>query len=461
MSSIARTQPLLLKELDFTNELPEGNVEMGHWRLTFRTEVILQVFRHCSAEDLAQASQVCKEWHRFTSDDQVWKEIYLRNWKKMDTNLALDMQPRTKSSWKEMYIERSVIENLCFPRKKSIFSADSVQGLMYKASKLIGMDDFIPFVTILILSSTEKAQNFNSSPFASRGLSQPITPFALLAVAAESYEACYVLENERKQQALAKGQASNSEDEKEEEAKEEADKKLEADIMWRWGLTLIKQAAFLPDEEQEERERLLDLGSDKCESSLYLHDNLKMRLKLADRFLKRATEKKGGDEARFIYLFKKARAHYRLALQIIEDEESGHEQGNSQEGSAAADEEFDELLGVKKRNFSLEKAKAYRQLGWAYFSEVDNLSVRGQSVLEMLKASRDCYKYSLDYEPESVESFKQLGKVLSLMGKIIEDKEEADAVLEEALTYYKTSIMYNGKDADLLNQVSVPANCND
>ena len=113
---------------------------MGHWRLTFQTEVILQVFRHCSAEDLAQASQVCKEWHRFTSDDQVWKEIYLRNWKKMDTNLALDMQPRTKSSWKEMYIERSVIENLCFPRKKSIFSADSVQGLMYKASKLIGTD---------------------------------------------------------------------------------------------------------------------------------------------------------------------------------------------------------------------------------------------------------------------------------------------------------------------------------
>lgn len=207
----------------------------------------------------------------------------------------------------------------------------------------------------------------------------------------------------------------------------------------------------------------LPKGSDKCESSLYLLDNLKLRLKLADRFLKRATEKKGGDEARFIYLFKKSRAHYRLALQTIEDEESlGHDQGGSSASSSATseapphDEEFAELLGVpKKRNFSLEKAKAYRQLGWAYFCEVDNLSVRGQSVLDMLKASRDCYKYALEYEPESVESFKQMAKVLSLMGKIIEDKEEADGVLEEALTYYKRCIMYNGKDADLLNQVCV------
>lgn len=115
-----------------------------------------------------------------------------------------------------------------------------------------------------MLLSTEKAQNFSSSPLASGGLNHPITPFSLLAVAAESYEACYVLEAERKLQAAAKAQAnnnsSNEKEEKEEEAREEADRKLEAEILWRWGLTLIKQATFLPEEEHQERERLLDLG---------------------------------------------------------------------------------------------------------------------------------------------------------------------------------------------------------
>lgn len=136
-SLLARTKPLL-KELDFTRELPEGTPftpSMLQPMLINTLEVILQVFRHCSAEDLAQASQVCKEWHRFTSDDQVWKELYLKKWRKLESNLALDMQPRNKSSWKDLYIERIVIENLCFPRKKSV---ESVQGLMYKASKLIG-----------------------------------------------------------------------------------------------------------------------------------------------------------------------------------------------------------------------------------------------------------------------------------------------------------------------------------
>jgi dihydropteroate synthase len=90
-------------------------------------------------------------------------------------------------------------------------------------------------------------------------LPHPITPFELLAVAAENYEACFVLETERKQKAGHKIPQS-SEEEKEEEAREEAGRKLEAEVLWRWGLTLIKQSAYASEEDPDERERLLDLG---------------------------------------------------------------------------------------------------------------------------------------------------------------------------------------------------------
>eukprot|EP00163_Fabomonas_tropica_P001460 TRINITY_DN11099_c0_g1_i2.p1 TRINITY_DN11099_c0_g1~~TRINITY_DN11099_c0_g1_i2.p1 ORF type:complete len:516 (-),score=52.64 TRINITY_DN11099_c0_g1_i2:6-1553(-) len=80
--------------------------DQDRWGYVLPDELLLLVFCHLGPQDVMRAGAVCKHWHFLSRNEQLWRELFQRDWEHSPDNpIAPVPKWKAQRSWRQRYLD--------------------------------------------------------------------------------------------------------------------------------------------------------------------------------------------------------------------------------------------------------------------------------------------------------------------------------------------------------------------